>query len=138
MRRLEWLSIPNWGVHTGSSEDLLGDIVGFYDMRSICFLDAHWGPNCPLLAELQAISAAKVKPCIIIHDFQVPGTDFGFDSMPDGRPFNMELIQPYINRIYGEVGWKHNYPMKVEGARRGWISIEPSPVPSTSTTNPQH
>ena len=94
--------------------------------RGFYFLDAHWGPNCPLLDELEAIAEAKVKPCIIIHDFQVPGTDFGFDKMPDGRPFSLDLIRDHLDRIYGEDGWKHNYPTKVEGARRGWISIEPA------------
>lgn len=92
------------------------------------FLDAHWGPNCPLLDELEAIAKAGVKPCIVIHDFQVPGTDFGYDKMPDGRPFNLDLVREHMNAIYGKGGWKHNYPTKVEGARRGWISIEPVQV----------
>lgn len=93
--------------------------------RTFVFLDAHWSNHCPLLDELEAIAYSKVKPCIIIHDFQVPGTDFGFDKMPDGRPFSLDLIRDHLGRIYGEDGWKHNYPTKVEGARRGWISIEP-------------
>lgn len=94
--------------------------------RTGYYLDAHWGPNCPLLDELTAIAKAGVKPCIVIHDFQVPGTDFGFDSMPDGRPFNLDLIRFHLDVIYGEGKWRHNYPTKVEGARRGWISIEPA------------
>lgn len=97
---------------------------------ALYFLDAHGISGtgkeyCPLLDELDAIAAAKVKPCILIHDFQVPGTDFGFDKMPDGRPFNMELVKPFLDRIYGDGKWKHNYPTQVEGARRGWVSIEP-------------
>ena len=89
------------------------------------FLDAHWGPNCPLLDELESLWFIGAKPVILVHDFVVPGTDFGFDKMPDGRPFNLELIQPYLDRIYGEGKWKHNYPTQVEGAKRGWISITP-------------
>lgn len=89
------------------------------------FLDAHWGPNCPLLEELEVIIKTGTKPCILIHDFKVPGTDFGFDKMPDGRPFDLDLIRDHLDSIYGINGWKHNYPTKVEGARRGWISIEP-------------
>ena len=90
------------------------------------FLDAHWGANCPLLEELAYIAHGGIKPCIVIHDFQVPGTDFGFDRFPDsGYPFSLEAIAPHLDKIYGEGKWKHNYPTKVEGARRGWISIEP-------------
>jgi hypothetical protein len=94
------------------------------------FLDAHGISGsgkeaCPLLDELTAIAKAGVKPCIVIHDFQVPGKDFGFDKMPDGRPFNLDLIHEHMNAIYGKGGWECSYPTNVEGARRGWISIEP-------------
>jgi hypothetical protein len=90
------------------------------------FLDAHWNDHCPLLEELDAIAAAGIKPCIVIHDFQVPGTDFGFDRFPDsGYPFNLDAIAPRLDAIYGVGKWKRNYPTQVEGARRGWISIEP-------------
>lgn len=102
------------------------DVDGMGD-RTLCFLDAHWNEHCPLLDELAAIAAAGIKPCIVIHDFLVPGTDFGFDKMPDGRPFSLDLIGDHLDRIYGAGGWKHNYPTMVEGARRGWISIEPAP-----------
>lgn len=110
--------------HLMRSVEMLAKVsAGFY------FLDAHWNEHCPLLDELALLAEQHgthpMKPCILIHDFQVQGTDFGFDSMPDGRPFNMELIAGHMDRIYGEGKWKHNYPTKVEGARRGWISIEP-------------
>lgn len=89
------------------------------------FLDAHWGPNCPLLDELDALANIGGTIVIVIHDFFVPGTDFGYDCMPDGRPFNLELIQGHLDRIYGEGKWKYNYPTQVAGAKRGWISVEP-------------
>lgn len=101
------------------------DILNDLNSSAFMFLDAHWNQYCPLLHELAAISKSKVKPCILIHDFFVPGTDFGYDKMPDGKPFNLELIQGHLDRIYGKGKWKHNYPTEVAGARRGWISIEP-------------
>jgi hypothetical protein len=55
----------------------------------------------------------------------VPGTTFGFDSMPDGTPFHLELVAPYMDLIYGVDGWVVNYPTKVEGAMRGWASFAP-------------
>ncbi len=95
------------------------------DEQPLWWLDAHWSSHCPLLDELDEIARSGKRGCIVIHDFQVPGTDFGFDKMPDGRPFNLNLIAAHLDAIYGVNGWKHNYPTKVEGARRGWISIEP-------------
>ena len=115
----------------GSSPGFIVDAIVWHGGgdKALLFLDAHGISGtgkeaCPLLDELTAIAEAGVMPCVVIHDFAVPGTDFGFDKMPDGRPFNLELIQPYLDRIYGEGKWKSNYPTKVEGANRGWISIE--------------
>jgi len=99
--------------------------MGFY------FLDAHWNDHCPLLDEFEAIAKAGVKPCIVIHDFWVPGTNFGFDRFPDtGDAFCLDVILPHLDAIYGHGGWNFNYPTKVEGARRGWISIEPATAPA--------
>lgn len=118
-----------WPILSDSVSGLANTLVNFH-APFLLWADAHWGPHCPLLRELDAIAAAKVKPCIVIHDFQVPGTDFGFDRFPDsGYPFCLEAIAPHLDAIYGVGGWKHNYPTKVEGARRGWISVEPAPQP---------
>lgn len=120
-------------AHHGSSPEFVWTIADNAEAPMLFFLDAHGISGsgkeaCPLLDELDAIAKAGVKPCIVIHDFQVPGTDFGFDRFPDsGYPFSLEAIAPHLDRIYGKGGWKHAYPTKVEGARRGWISLEPMP-----------
>ena len=107
------------------SVDGLRNTLVDFNAPFLLWADAHWQDHCPLLDELTAIAKTGVKPCIVIHDFQVPGTDFGFDKMPDGRPFDMQLICNHLNDIYGQDKWTYNYPTNVEGARRGWISIEP-------------
>jgi len=117
-------------VTVGNSADYVGNYLNAYGSGTFLFLDAHWGEHCPLLDELENIrhwneTDGRIVPCIVIHDFQVPGTDFGFDKMPDGRPFNLELIAGHLDRIYGEGKYKTNYPTQVAGAKRGWISIEP-------------
>jgi len=98
---------------------------------TLCFLDAHWGDHCPLLDELTAIAKAGVKPCIVIHDMMVYGKDFGYDKMPDGRPFSLELVAPYMNRIYGAGMWRHRTPEQTEGANRGWLSTWPASAAET-------
>ena len=92
--------------------------------NSFYFLDAHWGDHCPLLDELNVLVGLK-NIAIVIHDFQVPGTTFGFDRMPNGTPFNLDLIRVHLDAIYGVGGWRHSYPTAVAGAERGWVSIEP-------------
>jgi hypothetical protein len=90
------------------------------------WLDAHWNQHCPLLDELSSIAAAKVRPVIMIHDFQVPGRpDLGHDIFPDRTPFHLPAIAEYLDAIYGIGGWDHHYNDKAEGAKRGIIYIEP-------------
>jgi hypothetical protein len=91
---------------------------------ALYFLDAHWEQHCPLLHELYELSSLH-RPVIIIHDFKVPGHDFGFDKMPDGRDFDINLIESWLHTIYNG-RYKVNYPTEVAGARRGWISVEPT------------
>lgn len=115
------VSATNVNFRAGSSADLLREQapMGLY------FLDAHWGASSPLLDELDAIASHGTRPCIIIHDFEVPGTDFGYDRLPDGRSLSLHLVKSHLDRIYGAGVWRHRYPTHVEGARRGWISVEP-------------
>ena len=114
------------GMTLGDSARMVGAFLNVLGSGTLCFLDAHWGQECPLLAELDAIADSGHTPCIIIHDFQVPGTDFGFDRFPgSGYPFCLEAIAPKLDAIYGAGGWAYKYPTQVEGARRGWISIWP-------------
>jgi hypothetical protein len=118
------------GLQIRDSVDGLRDLFSIKppSFKPFMFLDAHWSQHCPLLDELDAIAAAKVKPCLIIHDFQVPGLpEAGYDRMPGigGHAFNIDLIRGHLDRIYGGGKWKHNYPTQVAGANRGWISIEP-------------
>lgn len=122
-------------IHNQNSPDFLVEYMRSNPTtKFLIFLDAHGisgtgKEHCPLLEELDVIAhytgIGAEKPVLIVHDFQVPGTDFGFDKMPDGRPFNMELVKPYLDRIYGEGAYVTNYPTKVEGAKRGWLSVEP-------------
>ena len=90
------------------------------------FLDAHWYDYCPLLDELKVIAKSKMKPVIVIHDFMVPGTDFGYDSY-DGKPFSFELIQSSLEQIYG-IKYGYYYNTVAEGARRGLIYIYPEDI----------
>lgn len=115
-------------VITGNSVDVLkGNLKDTF-----IFLDAHpmsgTGEEgyATVLKELEAIAEAKVKPCIVLHDFQVPGLpEAGWDTY-NGQPFTLEWIIPYLDRIYGEGKWKHNYPTEVAGAKRGWVSVFPA------------
>lgn len=118
----------NTTLHIGSSPDALKQILPGIADRCIIFLDAHWGPMCPLIEELKAIKEhAKQKPVIAIHDFKVPGWPrFGFDSY-NGQEFTYEWLKECFDDIYGPEGYSvhYNTGFKEDSAQRGIIYITP-------------
>ena len=89
------------------------------------FLDAHWGPNNPLLEELQIITDYKLKPVIVIHDFKVPGhPELGFDTY-GGQDYDWDWIKDKIENIYGKESYTVTYNDKAVGMKRGVIFITP-------------
>ena len=109
-------------LRLGNSGDEL--YAGGPDEKVLYFLDAHWYNYCPLLDELRIIAAAvntgRPKPVIVIHDFKVPGTDFGFDTWGD-----LVYDWPHISEMIEAIGPRYeiHYPSEVSGAMRGYITI---------------
>ena len=93
------------------------------DESCIFFLDAHWGGYCPLLDELDAIAKTRSgKDVILIHDFKVPGKNFGYDVY-NGQDFDFAWIKPKLDDIYGESGYAYEYNEEANGSNRGVIYI---------------
>ena len=112
-----------WMVNA-HSQDVLGQVIDNTGQDSILFyLDAHWESHLPLLNELDHIAKSGVKAVIVIHDFQVPNTDFGFDVY-GGQPLNYEFIKDKLDAIYPN-GYNYFYNTVAEGHKRGLIFVEP-------------
>lgn len=126
------------GIHPiqgDSSKCLLSVIERNAHPPILFYLDAHGGGENgsnvnPLLEELGQIT--KVDSCrdscvIVIHDFYVPGKDFGHNGGDWGKgwePLSHELIAPYLKHIYPK-GYDFKYNDKADGATRGVIYIYP-------------
>lgn len=109
----------------GDTVTHLPDLVKFLDDKTIFHIDSHWGPENPLLAELEIIANSKLRPVIEIHDFQVPGhPELGFDTY-DKIVYNWQWIAPSVVKIYGAGGFDVTYNSKASGAKRGMIYITP-------------
>ncbi len=108
-----------------SVEMMRSDILKNCDNDTLLFLDAHWGNFCPLREELSAVAEFKLKPVIVIHDFEVPGIpELGYDSIGD-QPFTYEWLKDKFDDIYGENGYDHYYNSELDGANRGVIYVVP-------------
>ena len=112
------------GVHhiknyLGNSPDVMDALLPQYRNHNMLFyLDAHWGDVCPLKSELKCIAAHGIMPVIVIHDFLVPGKDFGYDSYL-GQPFTYDWFKPELDAIYGTDQYQYFYNKKAMAAYRG-------------------
>lgn len=86
------------------------------------YLDAHGCEigGCPLKEELAILADANLSNiAIAIHDFQVPGKDFGFDTYD--YPLTMSEIEPLLKRIFKNPAYHYN--TEANGAYRGIVFV---------------
>ena len=108
--------------------------------KCIYFLDAHWGGECPLLGEIEAISKipSTQPPVIVIHDFFTGNPNLGYDEW-NGQALNYEWVKPSIDKIEEALKCKYSYYFNSEatGALRGIIYLYPSEWDIYCETIPQ-
>jgi hypothetical protein len=125
------------GIHfiLGDSSIELPKVLRRIRFPALLYLDAHGGgahgSNVnPFLEELDAIAnhpKARNRCVICVHDFKVPGKEFGYNGGDWGRgfePLSYELIQSRLERIYPN-GHAFHYNDQAVGAQRGIIYIYP-------------
>jgi predicted O-methyltransferase YrrM len=61
------------------------------------FLDAHWYDYLPLPDEIHSIGRHLTDAIMVIHDFQVPGMDYGFDVCKD-QAIGTEMLAANIDK----------------------------------------
>jgi len=96
----------------------------FIDKKVIAFLDSHWLNDEVLERELTFLKRLNTLPVLIIHDFYVPGKDFGYDSY-NGKRYDYESYKPYFDNLYGVDNYSYRYNEQATGSRRGIILLEP-------------
>ena len=81
------------------------------------YLDAHWKEDLPLRREVELIFGHWKRSVVMIDDFCVPGTAYGFDAYGPDRTLNLDYLMPAIKAlklavyfpsvdVAEETGWK--------------------------------
>ena len=86
--------LTDTGVHVfnGDSRGYL-QIATETNLRTFFYLDAHWGPELPLVEELEHIASRWKEFVILIDDFQHPSDEgYGFDDYGPHKTINLWLI----------------------------------------------
>ncbi len=105
----------------GNSPKLLVDLVSTFEYPLFAFLDAHWGADWPLREELKILLSVRRPKLIAIHDFKVPGRDFGYDRY-DGQECCLEYIADLLP--HDECKYSFNSHVAPQSERRGALFIE--------------
>jgi predicted O-methyltransferase YrrM len=115
----------NCSVLFGDSEIELRKIFNSIKSKKIlAFLDAHWFDDRVLQRELELLSELDHAPIIMIHDFMVPGKDFGYDCY-GGIVYDYENYKQFFDKVYGAGNYTYRYNEEAVGIRRGVIFLEP-------------
>jgi hypothetical protein len=123
-------------LHLGDSSKDLAGIIKLALPPILFYLDAHGGgannSNVnPIKEELDQIFLGTEdmteKPVIAIHDFFVPGKNFGYNGGDWGNgfePLSYDLLRDRLYPIYPD-GFDYHYNDKANGATRGVIYVYP-------------
>jgi len=116
----------NINLHLGDSVEFVKEMVSIYkDEKCLFYLDAHGTLPTPTPIELKEIIKMNVKPCIVIHDFYVPNTNFNYDVYSDFDS-KVESIKDILDLIYDKkYEYYYNSITDPEGYNVGCIFIKP-------------
>ena len=84
-------------LYEGDSRDflrLLSRDETFPRGRVFFYLDAHWSSNLPLREELEIIFTVWPAAVVMVDDFHVPGTDYGYDDYGAAGTLRLEFLEP--------------------------------------------
>lgn len=113
----------------GNSPQVLASMLALkcFEQPFLFYLDAHWNDYWPLLDEIRTIACAGVpQSVIIVHDIQVPGTDFGYDTYK-GQPLSLEYVKPELLKVNPNFRFEFNKKVRIiEPAQpRGILYVTP-------------
>ncbi len=111
--------------HLGDSRHFLRTLETSGELattKPLLYLDAHWEEDLPLLEEVEIIFGAWPRAVVMVDDFQVPGTDYGYDSYGPGRVLNLAYLQQLssvqLTAFFPAVG-----PAEETGAKKGCVVL---------------
>jgi hypothetical protein len=94
------------------------------EKRVFFYLDAHWGDDLPLSAELEVIFKHWREGIVLIDDFRVPyDVGFGYDDYGAGKALEIDYISLVADRFDLSAFFPSTSSSEETGARRGSVTI---------------
>jgi len=89
------------------------------------YLDAHWGEDLPLREELEIIFSNWSRSIVMIDDFAVPDSDYGFDNYGPDKALDLKYIEPIVSAHKLAVFFPAAKPPEETGTKRGSVVLCP-------------
>ena len=87
------------------------------------YLDSHGsGDNLPLQEEVELIFENFIRPIVMIDDFEVPGTNYGFDNRL-GHKLNLNFLNSSISKYNLDVFFPSINSEEETGSKRGMVLL---------------
>jgi len=87
------------------------------------YLDAHWSEDLPLCEELEIIFMNWKRPVIMVDDFQVPDSDYGYDDYGTGKVLDLNCISPVVSAHKASVFFPAVNASEETGSKRGCVVL---------------
>jgi hypothetical protein len=86
------------------------------------YLDAHWYDHLPLKEELEIIYGRWKTAVVMVDDFQVPGTDYGYDDYGPGKALILDYLKS-LRHLHLATFFPAAGPEQETGGKRGCIVL---------------
>ena len=87
------------------------------------YLDAHWQADLPLREELDIVFANWRRPVVMIDDFHVPDSNYGFDDYGPGKRLDLSYVAPIFAAHRVSAFFPKASASEETGSRRGCIVL---------------
>ncbi len=90
--------------------------------KVLFYLDAHWVEDLPLRDELDIIFANWDNTVVMIDDFEVPDSDYGYNDYGPTKTLNLSYLRPLEHLDYS-VFYPAADASEETGKRRGCVVL---------------
>jgi predicted O-methyltransferase YrrM len=112
-------------VAHGDSREYLEKLAHRSDVpkvRTLFYLDAHWGDDLPVQEELEMILTVWRESVVMVDDFEVPDDPaYGFDDYGPGRTLSVSCLP--IEDLGYRIFWPSTPGEEETGERRGCVVL---------------
>ena len=87
------------------------------------YLDAHWQDDLPLREELDIVFTHWARPVVMVDDFQVPDSEYGYDDYGSNKRLTLGYIAPTFAAHRISAFFPKATASEETGSRRGCIVL---------------